>query len=42
MPDELLDKLGDYFVQEGIRALTGLTFAQFIDHYQTGRWRVMI
>lgn len=42
MPDELLEYLGDYYVNEGIRALTGLSFDRFVDYYLSGRWKVII
>lgn len=42
MPDELLDKLGEFFVTEGIRAATGLTFERFVHYYLIGRWKVII
>lgn len=42
MSDELLEHLGEFFVKNGVRAETGMTFEQFIQDYQSGRWKVII
>lgn len=42
MNDDLLEQLGEFFVSQGIRAETGMTFERFVNYYLTGRWKVII
>lgn len=39
LTDELLDYLGEHFVDEGIRERTGITFAQFVAYHSAGMWK---
>lgn len=38
MPDELLDKLGNYFVYHRILERYGITFETFVRRVQNGSW----
>ncbi|GKU79820.1 hypothetical protein [Paenibacillus sp. L3-i20] len=42
MSDELLNYLGNYFVNRDIRLTLGITFEQFLQHYKVGTWRDII
>ncbi|GKS14741.1 hypothetical protein YDYSY3_57410 [Paenibacillus chitinolyticus] len=42
MSDELLDKLGNYFVHYGIAQHHGITFERFIREYDNGTWTLWI
>ncbi|MGE7614751.1 hypothetical protein [Paenibacillus sp. NPDC101420] len=38
MSDDLLNKLGDYFVDHRIGRTFKITFEQFVQQFQMGRW----
>lgn len=38
MPDEQLEKLGDYFVHREIREKYGITFELFVALNKSGQW----
>lgn len=38
MNDELLDKLGTYFVYHNIQERHDITFEQFVKQYMRGEW----
>lgn len=42
MPDEQLEKLGDYFVHIGIKEKYGITFELFVELTKAGRWKKFI
>lgn len=39
VPDELLDDLGNYFVEFYVRERFGITFESFVERYMRGTWR---
>ncbi|AIQ54548.1 hypothetical protein [Paenibacillus sp. FSL R7-0331] len=38
--DELLDRLGDYFIDHRIGYAFNITFEQFLEEFQRGRWQI--
>lgn len=38
MSDELIDRLGSYFVYHNIRERMAITFERFVNIYLNGRW----
>lgn len=40
MNDELLDRLGVYFVYHEVHERYGITFEQFVERNQRGTWEV--
>lgn len=38
IPDDLLDKLGTYFVHQSINVRYGVTFEKFVELHQSGAW----
>ncbi|WP_267890502.1 hypothetical protein [Paenibacillus bouchesdurhonensis] len=38
MPDELLDRLGTYFIHYSVLERYGITFGVFLDKYLAGTW----
>jgi hypothetical protein len=41
MSDDLLNKLGDYFVDHRIGRAFKITFEQFVQQFQIGRWEIV-
>ncbi|MFC3788312.1 hypothetical protein ACFOQM_05860 [Paenibacillus sp. GCM10012307] len=42
MPDDLLDKLGEYFVYHSILDRYGVTFEQFLGKVRAGIWEAYL
>lgn len=41
MSDDLLNNLGDYFVDYRIGRIFKITFEQFVQQFQMGRWEIV-
>lgn len=41
MSDDLLNDLGDYFVDYRIGRIFKITFEQFVQQFQMGRWNIV-
>jgi hypothetical protein len=42
LPDEELDKLGDYFVKYHIRDIYKISFVHFVEKVRRGEWEVYL